>query len=62
MSTTRRPLGHGPVPAVADQEPPMAPRRTAAERAAADEFRPPAPASAAPASSGRRLLGEGPRS
>ncbi|MDA5283874.1 hypothetical protein [Streptomyces sp. Isolate_45] len=25
MSTTRRPLGPGPVPTVADQEPPVAP-------------------------------------
>ncbi|MFI8265584.1 hypothetical protein [Streptomyces sp. NPDC085665] len=62
MSTTRRPLGHGPVPAVADQEPLPAPRRTAAERAALDELRPSVPASKNSASSGRRPLGEGPLS
>ncbi|WP_371640991.1 hypothetical protein [Streptomyces virginiae] len=62
MSTMRRPLGHGPVPAVVDQESPVAPRRTAAERAAQDELRASDLASATSASSGRRPLGEGPRS
>ncbi|MFD3875500.1 hypothetical protein [Streptomyces sp. NPDC058623] len=62
MTTMRRPLGHGPVPAVTDQEPAVAPRRTAAERAAQDEFSPSVLASATSASFGRRPLGEGPRS
>ncbi|MGW6877411.1 hypothetical protein [Streptomyces xanthophaeus] len=53
MSTTRRPLGHGPVPVVADQEPPVAPRRTAAERAAQDELGPSVLASATSVSSGQ---------
>ncbi|WSC82735.1 hypothetical protein OHA56_40755 (plasmid) [Streptomyces virginiae] len=62
MSTMRRPLGHGPVPAVADQESPVAPRRTAAERAAQDELHLSVSESGISASSGRRLLGDGPRS
>ncbi|MGW0394394.1 hypothetical protein ACWDYJ_26605 [Streptomyces sp. NPDC003042] len=62
MSTMRRPLGHKPAPAVADQESATAPRRTAAERAAKEELLPYTPASVAGASAGRRLLGEGPRS
>ncbi|MFE5518345.1 hypothetical protein ACFQ9Q_11535 [Streptomyces virginiae] len=63
MSTTRRPLGHGPVPAVAaDQESPTAPRRTAAKRAAQDEFRPSVSETEISAASGRRPLGDGPRS
>ncbi|MFJ3926383.1 hypothetical protein [Streptomyces sp. NPDC090022] len=61
MSTTRRPLGHGPVPAVVAQEALSASRWTAAERAL-DEFRPSVPASKNSAPSGRRPLGEGPRS
>ncbi|MFD5489498.1 hypothetical protein ACFWIV_28990 [Streptomyces virginiae] len=62
MTTMRSPLGHGPVPAATDQEPAVAPRRTAAERAAQDELWPSALASATSASSPRRPLGEGPRS
>lgn len=62
MSTTCRPFGHGPVPAVTDQESQVASRRTAAERAVQDELHLSVPASAISASSGRRLLGEGPRS
>ncbi|MFJ7589379.1 hypothetical protein ACIQZO_18765 [Streptomyces sp. NPDC097617] len=62
MSTTRRPLGQGPAPAVDPQEQPAARGRTAAERAI--ETHPPAPPVLADAelpATPRRTLGAGAR-
>ncbi|WP_322872240.1 hypothetical protein [Streptomyces goshikiensis] len=59
MSTTRRPLGHGPVPVVEDQEQRVARGRTAAEQAATDT--PPTAPGRPESSPARRVLGHGAR-
>lgn len=61
VSTTRRPLGHGPAPLDDDQAVRTARGRTAAERAAEETPQQPAPRTEN-VPSARRSLGAGPRS
>ncbi|MER5757654.1 hypothetical protein [Streptomyces sp. NPDC002082] len=60
MSSTRRPLGHGPAPF--DDDPAARPvrGRTAAERAAEETLQQSAPRAEAGSGEARRILGAGP--
>ncbi|WP_162688726.1 MULTISPECIES: YdaU family protein [unclassified Streptomyces] len=60
MSTTRRPLGHGPIPLDDDQAARTARGRTAAERAAEEIPQQSVPRAESGSATARRNLGAGP--